>query len=400
MFVVLGACVLVTGGFSDIRRGCRWEYGESVTSNERLFVFKRLGQYTSTFSKVANPPPDQQEVMNLDTVLKEYFYAKIDEKRVVGFGMELYEYKIEDDEWVELQSDWEETGFVSGTDMHRAVGYANSVIGCSINDAAYLLIEFFNNKHFPHRVSLLKLKSIESNVVDNSNGPCHTIADEKQTSDLSSKKNEKRLSKENIMLRTVRLAPLPVSTGYTGYSTITNVGSNKVMFVGNTGYNTTLDRIYQGDLKEGTNDVVWKPLEPLGKAKDNYFTFKMKANLYVAGGSIEVLHYEETDYGQQDTIMRETTLSCCDRFNLSENKWFSCQHSLPFPLQNASVVVSADETFAVITGGVEIHANVNSFYVRKRSTFDSILVFTEQEGFKLLPTCLLNKRRYHVSMLI
>ena len=153
--------------------------------------------------------------------------------------------------------------------------------------------------------------------------------------------------------------------------------------MGSDGYEmnaNNVNHVYQGHFEQDTNDVVWKPLEPLKKAKTSYIIFKMKDNVYVAGG----------------LDCRHQVLLCCDRLNLKENTWFSCKHSLPYPLDWASVVVSDDESFAVITGRRKAN-----YVFRKRPCYsDSIIVFTEKEGFKVMPTGLLNKRFAYVSILI
>ena len=133
------------------------------------------------------------------------------------------------------------------------------------------------------------------------------------------------------------------------------------------------NRVYQGDFKADTNDVAWTELEPLRKTRGLHITFKMKDNVYVAGG------FDNEFEG----------LSTCEQFNLLECKWVNCKHSLPYALNSASVVVSADETFAVITGGI----TGEQFSSR-------VIIFTEDTGFELMATHLLNKRAGHLSMLL
>ena len=99
----------------------------------------------------------------------------------------------------------------------------------------------------------------------------------------------------------------------------------------------------------------------------------MKENLYAVGGRANDRSY---------------ILSSCERFDLKENRWFNCPHELPSPLVYPSVIVSEDESFALITGGCynEIIQSPDSAYMRKCHTSDAIIIFTEKDGFKYLST--------------
>ena len=101
----------------------------------------------------------------------------------------------------------------------------------------------------------------------------------------------------------------------------------------------------------------------------------MKDSLYVAGG-----------YGQ----------ACSERLCLKSKKWFRCQHSLPYPLVFASVVVSDDEKFAVITGGIRFEE-----FFGTQQTSNGIIIFTEEDGFQSLKTAQLQVSRHrHLSLKI
>ena len=125
--------------------------------------------------------------------------------------------------------------------------------------------------------------------------------------------------------------------------------------------------LFIGELTDNKSNVTWVQQESLNKAREYHITFKMKTSVFVAGGV-------DKDY---------KPLSSCERFSLNKSKWFPNQHQLPFPLVNATVIVSTDETFAVITGGWkdisnDYHGGPN------RALSNETLVFTMERGFKVL----------------
>ena len=72
---------------------------------------------------------------------------------------------------------------------------------------------------------------------------------------------------------------------------------------------------------------------------------------------------------------------------MTENKWSICRHRLPYPLVKAAVSVSADESFAVITGGLSLkkhykHKGRISFEATERA--GKTIIFTEDKGFQLI----------------
>ena len=79
----------------------------------------------------------------------------------------------------------------------------------------------------------------------------------------------------------------------------------------------------------------------------------MKGSVYVVGGKVG-----------------EANLSCCERYDIKQGKWFPSTYSLPcYLLSNSPAVsVSMDESFAIITDGTD----------------DSIIIFTEETGFFIL----------------
>ena len=154
------------------------------------------------------------------------------------------------------------------------------------------------------------------------------------------------------------------------------------MLVGGRVNSFASSRVFRGTVSSTEKDVTWKELEPMRNARREHITFKMKENLYVVGGYGRYLLDISLHY-------RDNILSSCERFDMVKNKWFTCQHSLPYPLCDASVIVSDDETFAVITGGRKENHKLS----------DGCITFTEDGGFKHSKTySLLSPRWRHVSI--
>ena len=93
----------------------------------------------------------------------------------------------------------------------------------------------------------------------------------------------------------------------------------------------------------------------------------------------------------------------CEKYNLKTKKWSICKHSLGSPLINASVVVSPDESFAVITGGLKERSkylkSIESNDIKMKPT-NSIIIFEEETGFTKLDDRMLRRRSDHVSIVI
>ena len=98
--------------------------------------------------------------------------------------------------------------------------------------------------------------------------------------------------------------------------------------------------------------------------RKNHVAFKMENYLYVAGGCNGGIY-----------------LDSCERYDLKKNEWLVYQHSLSKTLEGAHSAVSADESFAVITGGL--------YDVEYLHPTNNIIIFTEQNG---LNQCILRKR--------
>lgn len=66
-----------------------------------------------------------------------------------------------------------------------------------------------------------------------------------------------------------------------------------------------------------------------------------------------------------------------ERYDLNKNRWSECNHTLLYSLSAASVVVSRDETFAVVTGDEVCSLREKELYNNR----DKMIIFTEQNEF-------------------
>ena len=133
-------------------------------------------------------------------------------------------------------------------------------------------------------------------------------------------------------------------------------------------------RSFMGQLIEDETDVSWKEVSSLKHPRLEHVAFKMNNNVYVAGG-----------IGSSDR-----TFSCCERYNLKENKWCMTSYKLPYPLNGASAVVCINQNVALIIGGRNNNKVVS----------DKVVVFTEGNGFSQLDSFLLKSTRHgHVSII-
>ena len=141
-----------------------------------------------------------------------------------------------------------------------------------------------------------------------------------------------------------------------------------------------------GQLTWDKLNIKWKRLKNMdlknGSTRSRYIVFKMKDHVYLVGGYISPSKIEE--------IRKALN---CDKYSLKEQRWTTCKHSLPYPLEHASVVVSSDESCAIITGG-------QKDWRKKCKPSNRIIVFEEETGFTLLDDKMLRRRSNHVSILL
>ena len=164
-----------------------------------------------------------------------------------------------------------------------------------------------------------------------------------------------------------------LATGDIYGHSITNIAPDKVLLIkGN--------QMFLGQLTWDKWNMKWKKLEGIrmrhSGGRTRHIAFKMKDHVYVAGGVL------------LNKIEESRLTSSCEKYNVIENKWSSCKYSLPYALEDASVVVSPDESYAIITGGMN----------QKSRPTNGIIIFDEKSGFKLISDKMLCKRSMHVSM--
>ena len=318
-------------------------------TTEMVFVFKRgrtrSGDTYSAFSKVLSKFPDHINANDDDFILASMYQEEV----IVCCEKSLYDYKLKEDKWVELQ-------YIDCDKTWRGAQ------GCAMQD--FVLI--CGGRGLRRQAQILQLN------ITNHYGHTNDVVTNKmrKTSNLLLLQNEK----QQTNIQTVP-SQLPVCVDY-GH-TVTCVENKRVLVMGGFVNGNASNRVIQGEVTKNKNDVKWIEIGPMQKKRCNHIAFKMKGNVYVAGGLSMGSTY--------------TTLSCCERLDLNTNKWFSCEYSLPRPLYDASVVVNSDESCAVITGGFSQGWEVSN----------GIIIFTESGGFSCLTrSTLMSKLNNHTSVLI
>ena len=289
-----------------------------------MTIFKRQNTVTSASSKiVAGFPRSFYKAEGA-------FGGLCQNKIVVGHGKYIFEYNLKANKWNRMEYE------------QRSPNDRFDAQGCIMNKSL-LLCGDWNRSN----VELLTFESFYATSLS-----C-IIGDKRQP------------TQKTICIQTFCPTSLPLDVRY---HTITKIEENKVMLVGGVFNNVVSNRVFQGTLTNEHKDVIWEELESLNTARFRHVTFKMKTNVYVFGG-LFILH---------------SNVTSCERYDLIERSWKNCLHTLPYRLSYASVIVSDDETFAVIIGGKkDDHAS------------NQILIFTEQDGFKLSNKFILKTERFH-----
>ena len=159
------------------------------------------------------------------------------------------------------------------------------------------------------------------------------------------------------------------------YQTMIELEDGGIMMIGGCQVNgSPSGRAFIGRLIEEETDVNWKEVESMNTPRLEHIAFKMGNSIYVAGG-----------IGTGDT-----TSSSCEKYSIVDNKWEVISHSLPYPLNGASVVVGKDELYALVIGG-----RINNKIVSNK-----VIIFTKEKGFfELCPFGLKTTRHGHVSLI-
>ena len=141
---------------------------------------------------------------------------------------------------------------------------------------------------------------------------------------------------------------------------ITKVGNNKAIVIITPKLPPKCNHLFEVELTKDKTDISVKELKASKMRRAFHITFTLNGSLYMAGG-------EDDDYN---------ILSSCERYDQNKKLWVDCKHTLPYPMCGASVVVSAYDTYAVITGGLTKRPGLGGL------DYAAVLVFTEGEGFQ------------------
>ena len=278
----------------------------------------------------------------------------------------LFKFELRSNQW-DLVTCYEDKSFEEK--CFDVDGYVN---GCVFQDS--FLVISSKNSLSPH-VSLLKIN-------DNYVGKSPPIIDKGikkclQGSTLFIKQNK---SCHQIFCQT----PIPTILCY---CTATSLDDDKVFVIG--GHPHAKDmKGFIGLFNSRKNDFNWKEISLKGqRSRVCPIMFKMGKTVFIAGGES---YPPPTD---PMTMTRCTKLSTCFTFNYGEKAWRKSDYILPYPLSHASVSVSPDETFAVVTGGLKGDTDYRFKSEKIGKPSNEIILFTKERGFilyddkKLLDTC-------------
>ena len=359
-------------GGDVIRRRPESGFFPEPTPSEIIIVFKKRKKISSISSKLATEFPCGNCNERLITdVFHRTFGGKLSNGKLFSCHTfmdgvvydNFFEYKIDDDEFIHVP--WK-TVFAKRWHTWRAY------YGCVLDDvilaygtsSAYVEDALMGQRP-PNKTKakLLHFEEEKTNLIQKLNF-------------LSTKKPVEYLCQV--------LCPTPLPSGVPLGHAIVHIGNNKVLLTGGGVVGRISNRVFLGELTENGTDVIWRQLESMKCARTHHIIFKMHQNVYVAGGRSELP-------AASSYCDKQMALVNCERYDLNENKWHECSHYMPDSLALASVVVSVDETFAVITGGLK----------KDDSVSDAIIIFTPDEGFVLLEkSSMLYQRSNHASIII
>ena len=291
------------------------------------------------------------------------FGGNVNQNLLVGSSHGIFRYELKNNKWTHV------TPFEGG--IH---GYIH---GCEFRDSLFVVSS--NGSISPH-VSLLKLSNNRFRssvpVIDNGIRKCL------QDSTLFIEPND-------LCHQVFCHTPIPTTLCF---CTATSIDTNKLMIIG--GHPRGGDmKVFIGEFNSSRKDFTWKAITLKDeKARVSPIMFKIGGNIYIAGGEA---------YCQPDStsMARCTKLSTCLMFCTKERSWKPCIHTLPHPLSHASVFVSPDETFALITGGLKGDTDYLFNWEKIGQPSDGIILFTKEKGFVIFDEAKLTTKRFsHVSI--
>merc|ERR1712061_427841 len=121
------------------------------------------------------------------------------------------------------------------------------------------------------------------------------------------------------------------------------------------------NRIFQGVLTKEEDAISWEELTPLPQRRVGQIVFRFKDNIIIAGGAVR----QGMDQNTKSSLL----------YNINNKTW-SDGPELPFPLRQASSVVSEEQNLALIIGG---YCSDN---FRPGKPFNGVITFDLENGFQ------------------
>ena len=430
-YFIVGTFLMVSGGIAENASNTNSNLGNTAEHNaeEQLLVFQRIRQNKfSVVSKLSKLCPLSYEPLVFGGVLggRILVGCKTDNK--------MYQYKPDDDEWKAVPVD-EDNKLIQN---YNKQSRRENINGCAVNDNLYLFYEYSPR----YDVELLQFKNSDTDLIFKVNKSSSEFRNriENSCSRIENKANTDNNLTDDETMDCTEMSNLPIlernvvnfKTNFPHISrpSIINIGNNQVLLLGGEyiheedGYldSRPSELVYIWELTNEGKSVRMKKIENMKKSRQNAIVFKIKNNVYVTGGiggDMGRTHLHGTvGYRVHGTsgnhLYDQRILSCTERFDLTENKWYPCEYSLPKPLHSASVAVSANESFALITGGVSSYQKMTAVPQSKNQSTsspsslqkqlitecDRIIAFDEDNGFQLLESKLHYPRSNHVSIRI
>ena len=326
---------------------------------------------------------------------------------IVGFEKEVFEYLYKEDEWRQVQKD-KDVQHDRTNARCCSLGDGLLVVSPSLKNNAELVRFTKDDKKVNTEISptpeclthMLNSECKSPTSEDNNKTAFMINHQPKETSAINTSRGGQ--SRQNLCPQTLCVTPLPVKIES---CVLTSIGSNEVLLIECSSqikskapqcFIGSLIQMYSSVEEQPVDSVMWSPslspdmIRPSNDWPDvsivssmnrryDYIIFKMGRCVYITGGF----------------SARDRPLLSCVYYDLVLKSWYTCKYSLPYHLCGASVVVSTDETFAIITGGKRDPGEP------KERCSDTIMLFTEDDGFQVSPNCsLMRKRSWHVSILI
>ena len=383
-FFTLAAKILVTTG--------------SATTSEILYVYMKTGKVSFVISKPVKRFPNGNCI--------GAFGGICEGRIIVGFEKNVFEYLYKEDEWRQVQKEQDVQHDRTGAKC-CSIGDGLLVVSPNLKNNAELVRFTKGDQEVNSRISLTS-ESIshvlhsecKSHISDDNKSAATTKYSSKETSATNTRLGVQ--SRDSLRPQTLCVTPLPVKIRS---CVLTNIGNNQVLLIEcNSQLKSKAPQCFIGSLvqmdssteKHPIDSVMWSSslspdmIRPSNDWPDvsivssmnrryDYIIFKMGRCVYITGG------FSATD----------RPLLSCVYYDLVLKSWYTCKYSMPYHMCGASVVVSADETFAIITGGKKVPGEP------KERCSDEIILFTEDDGFQVLRNCsLMRKRSSHVSILL